>query len=343
MGFFIDEANIQVISGKGGKGCISFRREKFIEFGGPNGGNGGKGGDVVIVALNNIHTLSSVRAKYRYAAPNGKGGSSSNSTGASGKDLIIEVPLGTLIKDKDTGFVLADLTKADEKAVVARGGQGGRGNSCFKGPINQAPRYAEEGKEGQLKNLVLELKVMADVGLVGFPNAGKSTLISKVSNATPEIASYPFTTLTPHLGVIEIDPLLGEKFVMADIPGIIEGAHQGKGLGLRFLKHIERTKVLLFVIDIFDENPVNTYKTLSLELKNYGKNLENKPFLIALNKIDNFLEQEEALKIQKDFIKQTKVLKDKVFMISGLKKQGLEELKEALYQAIALFNQKSKI
>lgn len=341
MGFFIDEASIQVISGKGGKGCISFRREKFVAFGGPNGGNGGKGGDVVMVALNNVHTLSSVRAKFRYAASNGQGGSSSNKTGASGQDLVIEVPLGTLIKDKDTGFVLADLTKANERFIVAKGGQGGRGNSSFKGPINQAPRYAEEGREGQFKNLLLELKVMADVGLVGFPNAGKSTLISKVSNATPEIASYPFTTLTPHLGVVEINGMLGEKFVMADIPGIIEGAHQGKGLGLRFLKHIERTKVLLFVIDIFDENPVNTYQTLNSELKNYGKNLEKKPFLIALNKIDNFLEQEEALKIQKDFIKQTKVLKDKVFMISGLKKQGLEELKKALYQTITLFNQES--
>jgi len=331
MSYFIDEARLQVIAGTGGNGAVSFRREKFVPNGGPDGGNGGKGGDVIFVAKNNINTLSNVRMHYRYKAQDGENGASRNKTGHNGKDMLLEVPMGTIIKDEETGNILGDLNHANQQLVVARGGKGGAGNTVFKSSTNQAPTKAKKGQEGQIKNLILELKIMADVGLVGFPNAGKSTLISKVSNAEPEIAPYPFTTLTPHLGVVNISEW--QSFVMADIPGIIEGAHEGKGLGYRFLRHIERTKVLLFLIDIFDENPVETFKILKKELKNFNPDLIHKEFLVAVNKIDSYPE-EELSHFQTEFLKKTRIPKKKFFLISGLKKTGLTALKESIYHLV---------
>lgn len=329
MSYFIDEIKILVVAGKGGNGCVSFRREKFIPRGGPDGGNGGKGGDVILKVKQNLHALSHLKGKYKYYAKKGKNGSSNNKTGADGENTFIEVPVGTIVKDIETEEILADFTKAGEDFIIARGGRGGRGNSTFKTSTNQAPRIAYDGQEGQEKNILLELKIIADVGLVGYPNAGKSTLISKISNAHPEIAPYPFTTLIPYLGVVRVDAY--SSFVMADIPGIIEGAHEGKGLGLRFLKHIERTKVLLFIIDIFDEDPCQSYKTLRNELKLYNKDLLEKPFIVTLNKIDSLIE-DQVDNILKSFLKKSRLSKKKVLTISALKKTNLEELKESLHE-----------
>lgn len=332
MAFFIDEARILVIAGKGGNGIISFRREKFVPKGGPDGGNGGNGGDVILIANRSYNTLSSARMHYKYVAEDGEKGGSRNKTGATGKNLLIEVPIGTVVKDEETGEIVCDLCEDKQELIVARGGRGGAGNSVFKSSINQAPRKALPGKEGQVKKLLLELKVMADVGLVGFPNAGKSTLISNVSNAEPEIAPYPFTTLTPHLGVVNITDW--QYFVMADIPGIIEGAHEGKGLGIRFLKHIERTKALLYVIDIFDENPAETFKILKKELKSFNAGLLEKDFMVVINKIDSFPE-DQLEEVKKEFLKKTRIAKGKLLFISGLKKIGLEELKTTLYHLLS--------
>ena len=282
---FVDNIKLKVKSGKGGAGCVSFRREKFVPKGGPDGGDGGKGGDVIVECDNNTNTLSHFKGKRVLKAKNGRPGEGRKKHGADGEDLVLKVPPGTIIKDANTGKVLLDMKRHGERKVLLEGGRGGLGNWHFRGPRQQVPRYAQPGEEGKELEIVMELKLIADVGLVGFPNAGKSTLISALSNAKPEIANYEFTTITPKLGVVKIDEY--RSFVMADIPGIIEGAHAGKGLGLKFLKHIERTKIILYVIDLASfRDPVYQFETLKKELKNYSEKLSTRPYAIALNKID---------------------------------------------------------
>lgn len=284
---FVDDALITVESGHGGPGCVSFRREKYIPKGGPDGGDGGKGGDILLKTTLRRRTLSQFRYQRQFKAPNGGPGLGSQKSGKNGGDLIIELPPGTLIKDGDTGEVIVDLTEADQTFLVARGGRGGRGNARFKSATNRAPRFAQPGEPGEGKTLALELKLLADVGLVGLPNAGKSTLISKISSAHPKIGNYPFTTLTPTLGVVHTD--WAEPFVVADIPGLIEGAHEGAGLGIRFLRHIERTRVLVHLIDaatIDAAAPLSEYETVLNELRLYNDRISHKPQLVVLNKMD---------------------------------------------------------
>jgi GTPase len=284
---FVDDALITVESGHGGAGCVSFRREKYIPKGGPDGGDGGKGGDILIKTTLRRRTLSQFRYQRQFKAPNGGPGLGSQKSGKNGEDLIIELPPGTLIKDADTGEILKDFTEADQSFLVARGGRGGRGNARFKSATNRAPRFAQPGEPGEGKTLALELKLLADVGLVGLPNAGKSTLISKISSAHPKIGNYPFTTLTPTLGVVHTP--WAEPFVVADIPGLIEGAHEGAGLGIRFLRHIERTRVLVHLIDVSTINrdaPLTDYETVLNELRLYNDQIGHKPQLVVLNKMD---------------------------------------------------------
>jgi GTPase len=282
---FIDTATVTVRAGNGGKGVVSFRREKFIPKGGPDGGDGGRGGSVVFVADRHLTTLLDFRYKHSYAAADGKPGAGSRCTGHSGADVEIRVPAGTVIREAGTSELLADLKKAGDSFIAARGGKGGRGNMNFATSTVQAPRRSEPGAPGEEKTLELELKLLADVGLVGFPNAGKSTLISRISAARPKIADYPFTTLVPTLGIVRYDNF--QSFVVADIPGLIEGAHTGKGLGTRFLRHIERTRVLVFLLDCSAGGPVaDQYKTLLKELKEHNPALAEKPRLIAISKID---------------------------------------------------------
>lgn len=281
---FIDKAKIFITAGRGGDGCISFRREKYVPFGGPNGGNGGKGGDIYIETDNKKITLLDLSYKPKFHAEDGCRGENSDKFGRYGEDLIIKVPVGTIVYKN--GEVFADLKEIGKKILVAKGGRGGRGNASFKTHNNTVPRIAEKGEPGEVAEIDLELRLIADVGLVGFPNAGKSTFLSVVSSARPKIADYPFTTLEPNLGVVTIDD---KQFVIADIPGIIEGAHLGKGLGLEFLRHIKRTKVLIYLIDVsgFDgTDPYKTYKILSNELKKYSKYMSKKHMVIALNKTD---------------------------------------------------------
>jgi len=282
---FVDNIKLKVKSGKGGAGCVSFRREKFVPKGGPDGGDGGKGGDVIIECDNNTNTLSHFKGKKLLKAKNGRPGEGRKKHGADGEDLVLKVPPGTIVKNAETGEIILDMKTPGERKVLLEGGRGGLGNWHFRGPRRQVPRYAQPGEEGKELEIILELKLIADVGLVGFPNAGKSTLISALSNARPEIANYEFTTLTPKLGVVRIDEY--RSFVMADIPGIIEGASEGKGLGLEFLRHIERTKTILYVIDLASfREPIYQFETLKEELKKYSEKLSNRPYAIVLNKID---------------------------------------------------------
>lgn len=281
---FIDLARIHVKAGDGGAGVVSFRREKFVPKGGPDGGDGGRGGNVVLRANAHLNTLLDFHFKTSYKAERGAHGQGGNKTGRSGKDIVLQVPVGTLVRDASTGEVLGDLTHDGEEIIVARGGRGGRGNAAFATPTNQAPREYEVGEPGEERDIELELKLLADVGLVGFPNAGKSTLISVISAARPKIADYPFTTLVPNLGIVRVDE--GASFVVADIPGVIEGAHLGKGLGLQFLRHIERTKVLVFLLDSTREDPAADLSVLLRELKLFNESLLEKPRIIAVTKID---------------------------------------------------------
>ena len=285
---FIDQVSISVKAGDGGDGCCSFRREKYIPLGGPDGGDGGKGGDVILAVDTNLTTLIDLRYKKFYQAENGKPGKGNQMTGKSGKALIIRIPPGTLVKNEDTGEMLVDLKEPDQQFVVAKGGNYGQGNARFKTSTNRAPTKVGKGKPGEVCRLFLELKLLADVGIIGFPNAGKSTLIARISNARPKVAGYPFTTLVPNLGIIKLDE--GESFVAADIPGIIEGAHKGKGLGHQFLRHIERTSLLLHLIDFSDvesENILNNYRKLQLELKAFSESLFLKPQIIVATKMDD--------------------------------------------------------
>ena len=281
---FIDTASIAVKAGDGGAGHVSFRREKYVPKGGPDGGNGGAGGSVIVEADQQLGTLLDFTYKRRYEAQDGERGGKSNCTGRSGNDIVIRVPVGTIIRDRDTEEVVADMTVHGERVVVAHGGMGGRGNSEFVTSVNQAPRNADPGTPGEECQLDLELKLLADVGLVGFPNAGKSTLISSISAARPKIADYPFTTLVPNLGMVRAGQY--RSFTVADIPGLIEGAHQGKGLGLQFLRHIERTAVLVFLIDIQSDDPEHELSVLRRELGLYSPQLLDKPWLVCLSKAD---------------------------------------------------------
>ncbi len=328
---FIDEAVIEVEAGSGGNGCVSFRREKYVPRGGPDGGDGGRGGDVILVADESLNTLLDYHYRTRYKAENGGHGSGKTRRGRNGQPLILRVPVGTLVYDTDTGVLLADLSRHGQRFVVARGGKGGRGNAAFATPTRQAPRFAEKGLPGEKRRIRLELKLLADVGLVGMPNAGKSTLLSRVSAARPKIADYPFTTLTPHLGVVRWND---QTFVMADIPGLIEGAHAGVGLGHQFLRHIERARLLLYLLDaspLAEPDPLTAFEILQTELRLYSPALLEKPALAALNKIDTLPDRSVLTPVQEAL--QARGLT--VFCISAATGEGVDALIGALAQQVA--------
>jgi len=329
---FIDEAKIWIKAGDGGDGCVAFRREKFVPKGGPSGGNGGKGGDVIFRAKKDIRTLIDFHYRQHFKAEDGRNGEGNNREGRSGEDLIIPVPVGTVIseiKDGNESF-LADLAEDGAEYVVAKGGKGGKGNASFKSSTNQAPRKATKGEKGEEKYLKLELKLLADVGIIGYPNSGKSTLISRVSSARPKIADYPFTTLAPNLGVVDLGDL--RSFVIADIPGLIEGASEGKGLGHKFLRHIERTKVLIHLVDLSVPDALKRYYNIREELAKYSEKLYKKPEIIAGNKIDLDISKKNIEIFREQF-------KD-VYFISALTGEGVRQLMEAVWRVINEYRDK---
>lgn len=317
----VDRVSIVVEGGKGGDGCVSFRREKYVPRGGPDGGDGGKGGDVLLRVNPHMRTLLDFRYRASFVGKKGVGGKGKNMTGANGEDCVIDVPAGTAVIDADSDETVADLTEVGQATVVARGGRGGRGNARFASATNRSPRRCEDGREGESRRLRLELKLIADVGVIGLPNAGKSTLLSALSEARPRIADYPFTTLEPHLGLVRLDELTA--FVMADIPGLIEGAHEGKGLGLEFLRHVERTAVLLILLDASNPDPEEDYKTLTGELKAYGRELMEKPRLVCLNKMD-LPEANRTVNIEGA----------EPFRISAVTRSGLDDLKRRIAELL---------
>ena len=319
---FIDHTQIDISAGNGGVGAVSFRREKFIPKGGPDGGDGGRGGHVIFIVDTNLHTLQDIRYRRRYKAENGHSGRGSNKTGKNGKDVIILVPAGSIIRRKGSDQVIVDLTVEGQKHIICRGGQGGKGNARFKTATKQAPRKAQPGIEGETGIFEIELKILADVGLVGLPNAGKSTLLASISSARPKIADYPFTTLKPNLGIVKYGEY--DSFVMADIPGLIKGASLGKGLGHQFLRHIERNRVHLFLIDCLEDKPLDVYKTLKNELQNFNEDLINKPYLICRTKSD----------LRQDMSTQWNDFEDKIFDISSFTKEGINELILSLVEVL---------
>jgi GTP-binding protein len=319
---FIDEAIITVRSGDGGNGCLSFRREKYVPLGGPDGGDGGKGGDVTLVSSQDRRTLYPFRFKHEFTAQRGGGGEGRQRTGKSGSDLVIEVPPGTIVRDAETGDIIKDFCLPGESFIIARGGRGGKGNTHFKSSTHRTPRFAQPGEAGEVKQLKLELKLLADVGIIGFPNAGKSTLISVISAARPKIADYPFTTLVPNLGVVKAGDR--EPFVVADIPGLIAGAHTGAGLGIHFLRHIERTRMLVHLIDasaIDPEKPLEAYDAINTELSSYSPDLARKPQIIALNKLDLPGTEERARAFKAALKKRTRL-----YLISAATVKGVDQL-----------------
>ena len=325
---FLDVAKVYIRSGSGGNGCVAFRREKFIEFGGPYGGDGGRGGDVWAEAVENLNTLIDYRYQQHVYAKNGQGGMGKVMTGVGGADAVLKVPVGTEIYEEDGETLIADLAKPGERVLLAKGGNGGFGNAHFKSATNQAPRHANPGQPGEEKTIILKLKLIADAGLVGLPNAGKSTFLSRVSAARPKIADYPFTTLVPQLGVVKIDT---SDFVLADLPGLIEGAHEGAGLGDRFLGHAERCGVVLHLIDGTQKEIVRAWRTIRGELEAYGHGLAEKPEILALNKIDA---------IDKSVLARKKAALEKasgvtVFLVSGVSGGGVEDVLRALARQIA--------
>ena len=331
---FVDEAFIDVFAGDGGAGCVSFRHEKYKEFGGPNGGDGGRGGHVFAVADPNLNTLVDFRFSRRHAAKRGQHGMGSDMFGAAGDDIVLKMPVGTVISDVETGEVLYELLVPDEVITIARGGDGGFGNMRFKSAINRAPRQKTPGWPGDKKSLKLELKVLADVGLLGMPNAGKSTLITAISNARPRIADYPFTTLHPNLGVVRVAP--EQSFVVADLPGLIEGASEGAGLGHLFLRHLQRTRLLLHVIDMapFDDtvDPVAQARAIVRELKKYDAALHRKPRWLVLNKLDMVASTERA-ELVSTFVRRLR-FKGPVFEISALTREGCDHLVKEVYKHV---------
>jgi GTPase len=324
---FLDEAKVYIRSGDGGNGCVSFRREKFIEFGGPNGGDGGKGGDVVAQAVDGLNTLIDYRYQQHFFAKSGGAGMGKDRHGANGADAVLRVPIGTQIYEEDGETLVADLTEHGQRTVLARGGNGGFGNAHFRSSTNRAPRRANPGQTGEEHTIRLRLKLMADAGIVGLPNAGKSTFLAAVSAAKPKIADYPFTTLQPQLGVVDID---GREFVLADIPGLIEGAHEGVGLGDRFLGHVERCRVLLHLIDGTDGDAGSAYKTIRAELSAYGHGLADKPDIVALNKADAL----SAVEIKEQAARLKRTAKGSSFVISAVSGQGVPEVLRALMAVI---------
>jgi GTP-binding protein len=322
---FVDEVKIHVRAGDGGRGCISFRREKFVPKGGPDGGDGGKGGDVVITATRVKQTLLDFHFQRHFKAARGDHGRGKQQTGRNGEPFILEVPVGTEVRDADTGELLGDLTQEDDLIIVARGGQGGKGNLHFATSTRRAPRIAQPGKTGEERNIKLELKLLADVGLIGLPNAGKSTLISRISSARPKIADYPFTTLTPNLGVVRLD--LGESMVVADIPGLIQGAHRGAGLGIKFLRHIERTLILIHLVDVSTcdqsvQTAIDNYCKVNDELGHFSNELLNKPQIVALNKID-LLRERQCLEELREAFQRLGVQVNAISAVTGEGTPGL--------------------
>ena len=331
---FVDEAFIDIAAGDGGNGCVSFRHEKYKEFGGPDGGDGGRGGHVFAVADPSLNTLVDYRYSRRHEARRGQHGMGSDMFGAAGEDITLKMPVGTILSDADTGQVLYELLQPGERIMIAKGGDGGFGNLRFKSAINRAPRQKTPGHPGERKSLKLELKVLADVGLLGMPNAGKSTFIAAVSNARPKIADYPFTTLHPNLGVVRVGP--EQSFVVADVPGLIEGAAEGAGLGHQFLRHLQRTRLLLHIVDIapFDEgvDPVAQARAIAAELKKYDPALHAKPRWLVLNKLDMVPAEEREARVR-DFVKRMRY-KGPVYQISALTREGCEQLIRDIYQHI---------
>jgi GTP-binding protein len=330
---FLDQSKIYVRSGDGGAGSVSFRREKFIEFGGPDGGDGGKGGEVWAEAVEGLNTLIDYRYQQHFKAGKGGHGMGKSRAGAKGRDIILPVPVGTQIFESDNETMIADLVRPGDRVLLAKGGNGGFGNEHFKSSTNRAPRHANPGQSGEERWLWLRLKLIADSGLIGLPNAGKSTFLASVSAARPKIADYPFTTLSPHLGVVRID---GESFVLADIPGLIEGASEGQGLGHRFLGHVERCAVLLHLVDVTGEDPAAAYRTIRRELKAYGGGLDAKPEVVALNKIDA-LPADDVASIAKAFRAR---IKKKPLLLSAVSGEGTEDVLRALGEAISAARRK---
>lgn len=327
---FIDRAEIEVEGGKGGDGIVAFRREKYVPAGGPAGGNGGKGGSVILLAEENLQTLLDFKYNRLFKAEGGKRGGPKNMTGASGSDRLIKVPCGTMVYDAETGELIGDLIESGDTLCVAKGGKGGLGNRHFLSNSNRAPEYALPGLEGERKSLLLELKLLAEVGIIGLPNAGKSTLISALSAAKPKIANYPFTTLIPNLGVVRKPT--GDGTVFADIPGLIEGASMGAGLGHEFLRHIERTRLLLHLIDVTDADPVENYRTIQNELEAYDRGLAEKPQILALNKVDAVdLESEEMQDLIREF---KEIFAGETFLISAVARVGLDELMGVVWERL---------
>ncbi len=327
---FIDIAKISVKAGKGGNGSVAFRREKYEPMGGPAGGDGGDGGSIILEADEGLRTLMDFRYKRHYQAENGEDGGGKKQYGSDGKDLVLRVPTGTLVKDEETNIILADLKTHGQQFVVARGGRGGKGNTKFKNSIRRTPRFAEPGTKGEAREIILELKLLADVGLVGFPNVGKSTILATITSAKPKIANYHFTTLKPNLGVVSIEE--GHSYVLADIPGLIEGASEGAGLGLEFLRHVERTKLLLHVIDASgqeDRDPVEDFYKINEELKQYSDKLTDKSQIIVLNKIDLPEAMENLDRIKKEFSEKYEILE-----VSAATGQGLDLLKKRAYERL---------
>ena len=325
---FFDEARIHVEAGAGGDGCVSFRREKYVPLGGPNGGNGGPGGGVYLEADHHLNTLINFKGRRHFKAERGGHGQGQNKQGQKGKEVTLRVPPGTLVRDAETGELLADFKIAGQKVLVAQGGRGGLGNAAFASPTNQAPRIADRGDQGESRWLVLEMKLIADVGIVGCPNAGKSTLLAAVSAARPKIADYPFTTLIPNLGVVDFK---NKSLIVADIPGILEGAHQGEGMGLEFLRHIERTRVLLFVIDVSPFSslpPMKSYEVLENELKMHHARLLQKKLVVAANKIDLTAENRTRIDVLRNYCRKRKI---PYVEISALRGINLEKLKKTIF------------
>ena len=339
---FVDEATVQVKAGNGGHGCLSFRREKYIERGGPDGGDGGHGGDVFLVADDSINTLVDFRVARKYRAESGHSGAGRNMTGKSGNDLVIKVPRGTVIHDVDTGELIGDLTELGQRLKVAEGGRGGLGNTRFKSSTNQAPRKITQGTHGEARHLRLELKLIADVGLVGLPNAGKSTLIRSMSAAKPKVADYPFTTLHPNLGVVSVGPL--QSFVMADVPGLIEGAAEGAGLGIQFLKHLQRTRLLLHLVDIapldVSADPAEAFRSIEKELVKFSADLTEKPRWLVINKTD--LLPPDDLKVAKEMLLDELEWQGPVFLVSAETGEGTEALGQAVMRELELLREKEQ-